>query len=157
MYKRQHALDAGAYKRATRLLERALALAPNLSDAQNKLALSCFLEGDAERGLQVVRALLTQEPHNIHALCNLILFSEPKAGNEEVQAALDTLCACKAEAPDEAYKAALTFCEVGDQAHALAWLEMCIRDRRQGMRLFRHHVGQHGNNTLATQRHDGQN
>lgn len=122
----KHALDAGDYKRAVRLLERALALAPNLSYAQNNLALSCFLEGDAERGLQVVRALLKQEPQNIHALCNLILFSEPKTDNEEVQAALDVLRACKAEAPDEAYKAALTFCEVGDQAHALAWLEQSL-------------------------------
>lgn len=123
----KHALDQGDYKRAIRLLERALALAPKLSYAQNNLALSCFLQGDAERGLQVVRALLQQEPHNIHALCNLILFSESKVDNPEVQAALKTLSTCRAEAPDEAYKAALTCCEVGDQEHALQWLEQSLQ------------------------------
>ena len=35
----KHALDQGDYKRAIRLLERALALAPKLSYAQNNLCL----------------------------------------------------------------------------------------------------------------------
>ena len=67
-------LERGEHKRARRVIEELLALAPDLIPALNNLSNLLFVEGDLARAAATAQRVLEREPENIQALSNLTRF-----------------------------------------------------------------------------------
>ena len=60
-------MQQGDVPAAMRLLERAIAHNPNLTDARNNLAMLHAQAGNVGESLRVISALLTMDPHDARA------------------------------------------------------------------------------------------
>jgi tetratricopeptide (TPR) repeat protein len=67
-------LEEGRFAEATQMLERLVREFPEETAPRNNLSLAYYYMGDLERALQTAEAVLEQDPHNIHAQCNLAVF-----------------------------------------------------------------------------------
>ncbi len=120
------ALDRGEVQAAIDLLEPVVKQAPQLYYARNNLALACYLSGKTDIAKQHAQVVLDMEKDNIHALCNLAIFEGLDTNADAVNECLDMVSDMQAQAPDEAYKAALTMFEAGRMNDALAFFEQVL-------------------------------
>ncbi len=120
------ALDKGEVQAAIDLLEPVVQQAPQLYYARNNLALAYYLIGKTDLAKEHTQMVLKSEKDNIHALCNLSIFEGLDKGNEQVLQCLEKVSKLQAQAPDEAYKAALTMFEAGWTKHALNFFEQAL-------------------------------
>ncbi len=120
------ALDRGEVQAAIDLLEPVVQQAPQLYYARNNLALAYYLSGKADIAGQHAQMVLDMEKENIHALCNLAIFGGLGSTSDTVKKYLDRVSCLQAQAPDEAYKAALTMFEAGRMNDARAFFEQAL-------------------------------
>jgi tetratricopeptide (TPR) repeat protein len=122
----KNALDKGELERAIELLEPVVEQAPQLYYARNNLALAHYLFGNLDVAKQHARIVIDRDKENIHALCNMAIFEGLDTRSEVVAQCLERVSRLSAQAPDEAYKAALTMFEAGWVKHALAFFEQAL-------------------------------
>ena len=120
------ALDRGEIRAAIDLLAPVVRSAPQLLYARNNLALALFLSGDVEDAKEHAKNVLKLDRENIHALCNLAIFEGVDPATDVAAACLNKVCNLEAQAPDEAYKAALTMFEAGRLPDALGFFEQAL-------------------------------
>lgn len=122
-------LDKGRCKEAIAVLESVLKHAPKLSYAKNNLALAYFLNHEPDKASDLVRQMVKNEPDNVHAVCNLLIFANEKHSWQEEHALLEKLDNMQPEGLDEIYKAALTMAQAGWDESALKFFAQALEQR----------------------------
>lgn len=84
----RHLLDAGDYADAINELKRQVAVSPQNLQVQNLLAIAYFCTGDRAQAFGVTNAVLTNDPNNVAARCNLALLCHEAGDQAEALAHL---------------------------------------------------------------------
>ncbi len=121
--KGKHELNSNNFEKAIRLFTRSLDLVPDVPYVKNNLSLALFLSGQAEKAKECALEVLEKKPDNIHAICNLAIFSTALSDYNGRTKYIDLLKQTKPDSLEDTYKVALTLCEAGEDAYALPWFE----------------------------------
>lgn len=120
-YAGKQSLDKGDYKSAIKKLENVFKRDTTLVSAMNNLALAYFFDGKKQKAIEMSRKVLSSQPLNLHACCNLALFYSDMNDHASASAYLDKLDGFSDIAPEDMHKVALTYCELGYHEKAYKW------------------------------------
>ena len=122
-------LDRGDYAGAIELLKQISADYPDLVFVRNNLALAYYCNGQTEEAIRVSKEVLKEDPSNVHATCNLVLFGLKGDGDAAIPSEqIERLASLTADDADEEIKIALTFCEIGEDSRALEVLKQVLQE-----------------------------
>ncbi|SFS32438.1 tetratricopeptide repeat protein [Marininema halotolerans] len=76
-------LESGHFLQATDTLEKLVAEYPDFSAARNNLALAYYYTGELDKAKSVIGEVLTEDPSNLHALCNLAVLAQHNGDTHE--------------------------------------------------------------------------
>jgi len=132
----KQSLDKGDYKGAIAHLERAVGKDAYLHSAMNNLALAYFFDGKKQKAIEISKRVLTQQPSNLHACCNLALFYSNLNDHAAASAYLDKLDQTGDIAPEDMHKVALTYCELGYHEKAYKWFQRIVAYQPYDVRIL---------------------
>ncbi|CAM4143550.1 tetratricopeptide repeat protein [Lederbergia lenta] len=114
-------LEAGNFMQAIEMLEEAVETHPEFWPAYNNLALAYFYEGETGKAFGILEKVLDQNPGNLHALCNLVIFLYYERKDEELDTLLSALEKVQPISMEHRYKLGATFALAGkyDKAYYL--------------------------------------
>ncbi len=112
-YEGKQCLDKGDYKNAIKHLEKVVQRNETMYSAMNNLALSYFFEGRKAEAVELSKRVLSSQPNNLHACCNLALFYSDMNDHANAALNLEKLGGMNDIEPEDMHKVALTYCELG--------------------------------------------
>ena len=115
--------ESGYPEDAIRVAEALLENAPNIVPVLNNLSLAQFMIGDVEQAIVTAQKVITQEPHNFHALSNLVRCYYLTAQFDQAQAYAARLQQISSDNPDLEVKQAEAFAYLGDDEKVWAAYE----------------------------------
>jgi hypothetical protein len=95
--------------------------------AHNNLSLAYYYTGMHEEAIRVTETVLEQQPDNVHALCNLTVYSVHTGPKSRLYACIDRLRKLFPLHYDQAMKVGTTLGLVGDHRSALRLFSVLIR------------------------------
>ncbi|PTX59627.1 tetratricopeptide repeat protein [Melghirimyces profundicolus] len=75
-------LEAGQFLQAKEVLEKLVEEYPDFHAGMNNLALAYYYAGDVDKAVDTIDRVLTADPNNLHALCNLAVFLQHRGDRE---------------------------------------------------------------------------
>lgn len=126
-------LEEGKFAEATRLLEKLVRKHPDMLAARNNLALAYYYMGSFERSLEEIREVLSIDPGNLHALCNLAVFYEHFGRKSDLSELVDRLRRTVPFHHEHVFKLATTMGILQEHETALRHFRRLIRLGDAGM------------------------
>jgi len=112
-------LEEGKFHEASALLEKEIVRQPESAAARNNLALAKYYLGQLDEAIVLTRDVLNRDPNNVHALCNLAVFSrhngQDRSEHRELLGLLRKLMPLQF---DQGYKLATTLGILGEHRAA---------------------------------------
>ncbi len=105
-------LDATNYEQAVEVLEKIPEDDVDMAYARNNLALAHYCLKDTEAAIEVTKGVLSQNPNNVHANCNMAVFMNEQGKKEEAENYISAAMAQKSASEEDLYKTAITLCEL---------------------------------------------
>jgi len=122
----RHLLETGDVKKAVAMLEETAKTYPNDTFVSNNLAMGYFCRHQYREAIDIAKKIIEQEPDNVQAHCNLLLFLHT-AGDQDVQQELEYLQNAPTDDPDDLNRIAVILMEMGRYPEALKVLKKLIR------------------------------
>ncbi|MCU9612925.1 tetratricopeptide repeat protein [Caldibacillus lycopersici] len=125
--KQDHArqlLAEGNFTEAILLLQTIMEGYPEFWPAYNNLALAYYYNGAKEKAKSIVQDVLEKNPGNLHAMCNLTVFSYYEGLN--IQSFVTTLEKVHPISIDHRYKLGVTFALIGEYEQGYKWLKTLL-------------------------------
>ncbi|MBA2871373.1 tetratricopeptide (TPR) repeat protein [Anoxybacillus calidus] len=115
-------LEKGQFTEAIQLLETIIQDYPQFWSAYNNLALCYFYIGNVKKAQHMIAEVLRQNPGNLHALCNMLVFYYYLHEEQEVHRLIRKLESVYPFLIEHRYKLGATFALVGRFDLAFKWL-----------------------------------
>ncbi|MCC3376975.1 tetratricopeptide repeat protein [Cohnella sp. REN36] len=125
--KARELLEAGRFAEAVRILEDIIARQPDFLAARNNLGLAYYYMGLFDKSVQTIGEVLTAEPGNLHALCNLAIFYQHANQRTELDALVALLKKTVPIHPEHVFKLATTLGIIGDHREAYRHFRRLLR------------------------------
>lgn len=110
----RHLLEEGQFEAAVEWLEAVVRREPSNTAAHNNLSLAYYYTGQYDLAIATTEGVLAAHPHNMHALCNLAVYSAQLGPRERLQACIDKLKKVFPLHYDQAMKVGTTLGLVGE-------------------------------------------
>ncbi len=121
-------LDQGEYEKAIKMLKDAEKKYPTLTFIKNNLALAYYCAGDIVKAIGITEKVLDDEPENVHAICNQVLFNLALGNTSEIESYKSTMEKLVPEDIDERIKLSLTYCELSENDKAYNILKQVLEE-----------------------------
>ncbi len=115
-------LESGHFPKAVELLNAVIDEYPEYWSAYNNLALAYFYLGEVDKASDVLLKVFEENPGNLHALCNKLVFAYYEGDYKEVRLLKDALKKIKPLSIEHQYKLGATFALIGEYEMAYGWL-----------------------------------
>jgi tetratricopeptide (TPR) repeat protein len=125
--KGRQALEQGHYQKAIYFFKKVLKERPKFWVAYNNLAIAYFSMGDSAKSFETLELVVSEDPGNIHALCNLATFYERQGEKEKLERILGVLDKLHPIFPEHRNKLGATYFFMGDYKKAYHWLKSADR------------------------------
>lgn len=125
-------MEQGDFQKAIEMLEQTIEEFPDLWNAHNNLALAYFYIGEAEQARAILNEVLRENKGNLHALCNLAVFSYYEENREELESLLSILKKIQPFEWENRYKLGATFALLGQYEEAYRWLRSMSKKGYEG-------------------------
>ena len=116
-------LESGYFPKAIELLQTVIQEYPEYWSAYNNLALAHFYLGEVKKAEAILHDVLEQNPGNLHALCNLLVFAHYRRQTKKAAKLLKMLKKIQPLATEHQFKLGATFALVGEFDLAYFWLK----------------------------------
>jgi len=120
------AIDEDEIETAIALFNELLEKDDSLVFVKNNLALAHYCNKDLDRAIEVSGDVLDECPNNIHANCNMAIFSHEREDESHVQEAVKRIIRINTKDPEEIHKVCITFCELGMHQDAQRMLKQLL-------------------------------
>lgn len=124
-------LEEGQFLRASQLLEEIIQEAPSFLAAYNNLSLAYFYMGNVKEAIDLAEQVLSQEPNNLHALCNLAILTKKSQEADVSQQLVNQLKKLIPIHQDHLYKLATTLGMVGEHEAAYQLFRQLVKQEIQ--------------------------
>lgn len=121
--KGKHLIEAGKYKKAVRLYQRLNDINDSATYIKNNLALSYFYDNEEQMAIELCKEVLSDNPYDVYANCNLVLFYYKTKQEFQLQQQLKRLKRLQPNYNEEYIKMVATFCEMDEHEAVLKYLE----------------------------------
>lgn len=135
-YEGKQYLDKGDYKNAIIHLEKVVHRNEMMHSAMNNLALSYFFEGRKTEAVEMSKRVLSSQPLNLHACCNLALFCSDMNDHANAAVHLEKLNGMIDIEPEDMHKVALTYCELGYHQKAYQMFQKIVAFQPYDIRIL---------------------
>lgn len=125
--KGSRALEQGQFQKAVYFFKKVIDERPMFWPAHNNLAIAYFSMGESEKSFSVLHQLLSKDPGNIHALCNLATFYYQLKDDSGYQDTLSLLDKLQPFFLDHRMKLGATYFFVGEYEKAYRWLKAAYK------------------------------
>lgn len=125
-------LESGHFPKAVEILTAVVEEYPEYWSAYNNLALAYFYLGETEKAADILSKVLEDNPGNLHALCNRLVFAFYQRDFAEVKIMKETLKKVKPISIEHQFKLGATFALVGEYEAAFEWLRKLQRTGFEG-------------------------
>ncbi|WP_353947485.1 tetratricopeptide repeat protein [Sporolactobacillus sp. Y61] len=118
------ALEHGRFTEAAALFQRVLKLNPDFLAAQNNLSIAYFSTGNINQALAETDLVLSKDPGNVHALCNMATFFYQEGDTPHLKQILNRLDSLYPMVPEHCGKLGSTYLYLGEYRKAYRWLRI---------------------------------
>lgn len=125
-------LENSQFDDAILLLEEIVVEYPEFWSAHNNLSLAYFYVGEVDKAKEYLHIVLEQNPGNLHAYCNLLVFHYYERQDEKVAELAKTLSTVYPLLYEHRYKLGATFALVGYYPLAYKWLRSLHKQGFEG-------------------------
>jgi tetratricopeptide (TPR) repeat protein len=125
-------LEAGEFPRAVEIFEELIEEYPEYWSAYNNLALANFYLGHQVKANEILDEVLIQNPGNLHALCNKLVFAYYQNRHQDVQALVATLAKIQPLLAEQQFKLGATFSLIGEYELGYKWLNRLRKYGHEG-------------------------
>lgn len=125
--KGKHLIEAGNYKKAIRLYRRLYDINSEATYIKNNLALSYFYDNEEQRAIALCKEVLEENPYDIYANCNLILFYYKTRQEKQLALQKKKLARLQPSYHEEYIKMVATYCEMDEHEMVTAHLEQMMQ------------------------------
>ncbi|KAB2329064.1 tetratricopeptide repeat protein [Cytobacillus depressus] len=115
-------LESGHFPKAVELLNSVIDEYPEYWSAYNNLALAYFYLGETQKAGEILEKVFTENPGNLHALCNKLVFAFYERDYKEVKMLKEVLKKINPISIEHQFKLGATFALVGEYEAAFMWL-----------------------------------
>ncbi|MFD1175249.1 tetratricopeptide repeat protein [Paenibacillus puldeungensis] len=122
-------LEEGKFSQAVKMLEELVQKQPDFFAARNNLALGYYYLGLFDKALETVHEVLTQDPGNLHGLCNLAIFYQHEGKVEALQQLAERLSRIVPFHQEHVFKLATTMGILGKHEAAYGHFRRLLRDQ----------------------------
>lgn len=130
--KAKELLEQGQFHAAIAALEELVEEYPEFWSAYNNLSLAYFYSGNNDAALETVREVFNRNPGNLHAMCNLAVFSYYMDDDETADRMIAQLKTVYPIDFDQRFKLGATFALTGHYEEANKWLRWLYRHGFEG-------------------------
>lgn len=123
----RHFLESGQFLQATELLEELLEEHPDFHAVMNNLSLAYYYTGDVGKAVDTIERVLSADPGNFHALCNLAVFLQHLNDRENRDRLVGVLKKWVPFQPEHMYKLATTLGILGEHETAFRLFRQLIK------------------------------
>lgn len=123
----RHLLEQGQFEAAVEQLEALIRRNPGNTAARNNLSLAYYYTGQCDRAIATAEQVLAEQPQNIHALCNVTVFTAQVGTREQLQACVAKLVKLFPLHYDHAMKLGTTLGLAGEHGHAFSVFHHLVR------------------------------
>jgi tetratricopeptide (TPR) repeat protein len=116
-------LESGEFPKAIEIFHEVIEEYPEYWSAYNNLALAYFYLGETVKAREILNDVIKQNPGNLHALCNALVFAHYQNHADEVQALKDVLERIHPIHFEHQFKLGATFALIGEYELAYRWLK----------------------------------
>lgn len=120
-------LEQGKFVEGTQKLKKIVEEHPHFIGARNNLALAYYYLGQFESAVETIQDILTLEPNNLHALCNLAVFYSREQNRDLVKPIIAGLKKVQPLHLDHHYKLATTLGILGEDERAYELLFLLVK------------------------------
>lgn len=120
-------LEQGQFEAAVEHLEALIRRNPSNTAARNNLSLAYYYTGQCDRAIATAEQVLVDQPQNIHALCNLTVYTAQVGTREQLQACVAKLSKLFPLHYDHAMKLGTTLGLAGEHQHAFSVFDHLVR------------------------------
>lgn len=136
----KRALDEGDFPLAVELFDDLLRQDGSLTFVRNNLALTYFCMQQNAKAIRETKAVLAEDPENLHALCNIALFFAESGKREEGMEYLQPVLDAQFSDPDDLYKLCLTLLELKQDREAAGRLRELLMVRPYDKRALHYYA-----------------
>lgn len=142
-------MEAGRLEEAIKLLKELGEKSPDMLFVRNNLALAYFCDKDYQKAMEAVRDVLEEDPDNVQAHCNFLLFLYAAKDDEGQQRELEFLKKVETQDPQDWNRMAVVFLELGyfeEAFKVLKKLELAFpydEGTLHRLAVCRYHMGQY--------------
>jgi len=122
-------LESGHFPKAVEILHTVIEDYPEYWSAYNNLALAYFYLGENQKASDLLEKVFSENPGNLHAMCNKLVFAYYQRDVQEVKKLKDILKKISPLSIEHQFKLGATFALIGEYDVAYAWLR---RLQKQG-------------------------
>ena len=115
-------LESGHFPKAVEILNSVIEDYPEYWSAYNNLALAYFYLGETKKSAEILEKVFAENPGNLHALCNKLVFAFYERNFTEVKAMKEVLKKIKPLSFEHQFKLGATFALIGEYEAAYSWL-----------------------------------
>ncbi|MBM4760818.1 tetratricopeptide repeat protein [Bacillus sp. B15-48] len=125
-------LESGNFPEAIAIFEEIVEEYPEYWSAYNNLALAYFYLGQPVKANKTLDQVLEQNPGNLHALCNQLVFAFYQNKQEEVEHLTTVLAKIQPMLMEQQFKLGATFSLVGEYELGYKWLKRLYKSGHDG-------------------------
>lgn len=125
-------LESGHFPKAVEILHSVIEDYPEYWSAYNNLALAYFYLGDTQKSAEILDKVFTENPGNLHALCNKLVFAFYEHNIKEVTVLKEILKKINPLSFEHQFKLGATFALIGEYEAAYIWLRKLEKKGFQG-------------------------
>ena len=123
-------LESGRFLQAMEILEELLEEHPDFHAVMNNLSLAYYYTGDVDQAVEIIERVLSSDPGNLHALCNLAVFFQHMKEREGRDRLVGILKKWIPFYPEHMYKLATTLGILGEHGGRLCHVSPAHPARR---------------------------
>lgn len=125
-------LEAGDFPQAIEIFEELVKEYPEYWSAYNNLALAYFYLGETKVANDILEKVLDQNPGNLHALCNRLVFAYYQNQAKEVKELTEMLSKIQPLLWEQQFKLGATLSLVGEYELGYKWLKRLYKNGHEG-------------------------
>ncbi|MGG6313330.1 tetratricopeptide repeat protein [Paenibacillus macerans] len=121
-------LEEGKFAQAVKILEELVRNRPDFLAARNNLALGYYYLGLFRKAMDTVGEVLSQDPGNLHGLCNLAIFHQHEGNREALDELAERLCNVVPFHQEHVFKLATTMGILGNHEAAFGHFKRLLKN-----------------------------
>lgn len=125
-------LESGEFPKAIEIFHEVIEEYPEYWSAYNNLALAYFYLGNTVKAREILNDVLEQNPGNLHALCNALVFAHYQNQSAEVEDLKASLGKIHPIHFEHQFKLGATFALIGEYELAYRWLKKLQKSGFEG-------------------------